>query len=82
MLFRSTNAQLINGSTLASSGGIAAGGTVFLSGAALKAAFGTDAANGDLEISIEAQPQFISGKVRVTQATGQIFETSLGNLAD
>lgn len=77
-----TNAQLINGTTLASSGGIAAGGTVFLSGAALKEAFGTDAANGDLEISIEAQPQFISGKVRVTQATGQIFETSLGNLSN
>lgn len=77
-----TNAQLINGTTLASSGGIAAGGTVFLSGAALKTAFGTDAANGDLEISIEAQPQFISGKVRVTQATGQIFETSLGNLSN
>lgn len=77
-----TNAQLINGSTLAASGGIPAGGTVFLSGAALASAMGTTAANGDLEISVEAQPQFVSGKVRVTQASGQIFETSLGNLSN
>lgn len=77
-----TNAQLANGSTLAASGGIPAGGTVFLSGAALASAMGTTAANGDLEISVEAQPQFVSGKVRVTQASGQIFETSLGNLSN
>jgi hypothetical protein len=77
-----SSAELINGSTLTASGGIAAGSTVFISGSALKTALGTDAANGDLEVTIEAQPQFISGKVRVTQATGQIFETSLGNLAN
>lgn len=77
-----TNAQLINGSALTSSGGIAAGSTVFISGAALSTAMGTTAANGDLEVTIEAQPQFISGKVRVTQASGQILETSLGNLAN
>lgn len=74
-----TAAQLAAG-TLNASGGIPAGGTVSISGAALKTAFGTTAANGDVEVTIEAQPQFISGKVRVTQATGQIFETSLGNL--
>lgn len=75
-----TAAQLAAGS-LNAQGGIPAGGTVAISGAALKTAFGTTAANGDVEVSIEAQPQFISGKVRVTQASGQIFETSLGNLS-
>lgn len=74
-------AQVAAGS-LSASGGIPAGGTVSISGAALKTAFGTTAANGDIEVTIEAQPQFISGKVRVTQASGQIFETSLGNLTD
>jgi hypothetical protein len=74
-----TAAQVAAG-TLNTSGGIPAGGTVSISGAALKTAFGTTAANGDVEVTIEAQPQFISGKVRVQQATGQIFETSLGNL--
>lgn len=74
-------AQVAAGS-LNASGGIPAGGTVSISGAALKTAFGTTAANGDVEVTIEAQPQFISGKVRVTQASGQIFETSLGNLTD
>ena len=74
-------AQLVAGS-LTASGGIPAGGVVSISGAALKTAFGTDAANGDLEVTIEAQPQFISGKVRVTQASGQIFESSLGNLSN
>lgn len=73
-------AQLVSGS-LTASGGIPAGGVVSISGAALKTAFSTTAANGDVEVSIEAQPQFISGKVRVTQASGQIFETSLGNLS-
>ena len=72
-------AELVAGS-LTASGGIPAGGVVSISGAALKSAFGADAANGDLEVTIEAQPQFISGKVRVTQASGQIFESSLGNL--
>ena len=74
-----TAAQVAAG-TLNASGGIPAGGTVSISGAALKTAFGTTAANGDVEVTIEAQPQFISGKVRVQQATGQIFETSLGDL--
>lgn len=73
-------AQVVAGS-LSASGGIPAGGTVSISGAALKTAFGTTAANGDVEVTIEAQPQFISGKVRVTQSTGQIFESSLGNLS-
>lgn len=72
--------QVVAGS-LTAQGGIPAGGVVSISGAALKTAFGTDAANGDVEISIEAQPSVISGKVRVTQASGQIFETSLGNLS-
>jgi hypothetical protein len=72
-------AQLVSGS-LTASGGIPAGGVVAISGAALKTAFGSEAANGDLEINIEAQQQFMTGKVRVTQSTGQIFETSLGNL--
>ncbi|NBB63521.1 hypothetical protein GVN18_30105 [Pseudomonas sp. ODNR1LW] len=73
--------QVVAGS-LTASGGIPAGGVVSISGAALKTAFGTDAANGDLEVTIEAQPQFISGKVRVTQASGQVFESSLGNLSN
>lgn len=74
-------AQIVAG-TLTAGGGIPAGGVVSISGAALKTAFGTDAANGDLEVTIEAQPQFISGKVRVTQASGQVFESSLGNLSN
>ena len=74
-----TATELAAGS-LNAQGGIPAAGTVAISGAALKTAFGTTAANGDIEVSIEAQPQFISGKVRVTQASGQIFETSLGDL--
>lgn len=73
-------AQLVAGS-LTASGGIPAGGVVSISGAALRTAFSTTAANGDVEVTIEAQPQFISGKVRVTQASGQVFETSLGNLS-
>lgn len=74
-----SSAQVVAGA-LNAQGGIPAGGVVTISGAALKTAFGTAAANGDIEVTIEAQPEYISGKVRVTQATGQIMETSLGNL--
>lgn len=73
--------QIVAGS-LNTAGGIPAGSAVSISGAALKAAFGTDAANGDIQVSVEAQPSTLSGKVRVTQASGQIFETSLGNIGN
>jgi hypothetical protein len=74
-----TSAQ-INAGALNAQGGIDAGDVVSISGAALRSAFGTTAANGDVQISVEAASSTISGKVRVTQASGQIFESSLGNL--
>ncbi|WP_392354409.1 hypothetical protein V8F63_02555 [Brevundimonas sp. LF-1] len=74
-------AQVVAGS-LNATGGIAAGSAVSISGAALKAAFGTDAVNGDLQVSVEGHASTLSGKVRVTQASGQIFETSLGNIGN
>lgn len=74
-----TASQIVAGS-LNATGGIPAGTAVSISGAALKDAFGTDAANGDIQVSVEAVASTLSGKVRVTQASGQIFETSLGNL--
>lgn len=62
-------------------GGIAPGGVITIASSLLRTALGTNAGNGDLQIAIEAQPGNISGKVRVTQATGQTFEASLNNLS-
>lgn len=53
---------------------------VSVTGGVLKTAFGTDAANGDLQITVQSQSQDVSAKVRTTQSTGQIYENSLGNL--
>lgn len=71
---------MLQSGTLSANGGIPAGEAISVNGGALRTAFGTTAANGDIQVSIEAQSSSISGKVRVTQASGQIFETSLGNL--
>lgn len=76
-----TQAMLQSGA-LTATGGIPAGEAISVNGAMLRNAFGTTAANGDVQVSIEAQSSAISGKVRVTQASGQIFETSLGNLSN
>lgn len=63
---------------------IEAGKFVSVTGATLKAAFGTDAANGDLMITVQSQADGLSAKVRTTQYPGgQIYENSLGaNSAD
>lgn len=57
---------------------IAPGAFVSVRGDQLKAAFGTDAANGDLMITVQSQDNGLSAKVRTTQSTGQIYENSLG----
>lgn len=62
--------------------GIPANGFISIRGDQLKAAFGTDAANGDLQVTIQSDVQNVSGKIRTTQSTGQIFENSLGLLGD
>ena len=57
---------------------IPANGFVSITGAELREAFGTDAANGDLLVSIQSQAaNVVSAKVRTTQSTGQIYENSL-----
>lgn len=61
--------------------GIPAGGFVSITGAQLKAAFGTSATNGDLQVTIQSDVTNVSAKVRTTQASGQIFENSLGTLS-
>lgn len=58
--------------------GIPAGQFVSITGATLRTAFGTDAANGDLQVTIQSDVANVSAKVRTTQASGQIFENSLG----
>jgi len=58
---------------------IPAGQFVSLRGDVLKAAFGTDAANGDVQITIQSDIANVSAKVRTTQSTGQIYENSLGS---
>lgn len=55
---------------------------VSVTGSALKTAFGTDAANGDLMITVQSQANGLSAKVRTTQSTGQIYENSLGANSD
>lgn len=60
---------------------IPANGFISIRGDQLKTAFGTDAANGDLQVTIQSEVSNVSGKIRTTQSTGQIFENSLGLLA-
>lgn len=60
------------------SSGIPAGQFVSITGTTLRTAFGTDAANGDLLVTIQSDVANVSAKVRTTQASGQIFENSLG----
>lgn len=57
---------------------IPAGSFVSVRGDQLKAAFGTNAANGDLLVTIQSDTANVSAKVRTTQSTGQIYENSLG----
>ena len=56
---------------------IPAGSFHSVSGGALKTSFGTDAANGDLVVTIQSKSENVSAKVRTTQSTNQIFENSL-----
>lgn len=57
---------------------IPANSFVSVRGDQLKTAFGTNAANGDLLITIQSDTANVSAKVRTTQSTGQIYENSLG----
>lgn len=71
-----------NGSTATATSvtfpGVAANGFRSITGAELRQAFGTDAANADLLISIQSAAfGVVSAKVRTTQPSGQIFENSL-----
>lgn len=59
---------------------VAAGSFVSVRGDQLKTAFGTDAANGDLMVTVQSQTNSVSAKVRTTQSTGQIYENTLGVL--
>ncbi len=57
---------------------IEGGKFVSVTGTVLKNAFGTNAANGDLLVTIHSDDADVSAKVRTTQSTGQIYENSLG----
>ncbi|MFI8683783.1 hypothetical protein ACIGFJ_15615 [Brevundimonas diminuta] len=57
---------------------IAPGSFVSVRGDQLKTAFGTTAANGDLQVTIQSDSANVSAKVRTTQSTGQVYENSLG----
>lgn len=57
---------------------IEGGKFVSVTGTVLKNAFGTNAANGDLLVTIHSNDVDVSAKVRTTQSTGQIYENSLG----
>lgn len=59
--------------------GVPAGRFWSISGEELRTAFGTDARNGDLRVSIlsTADSGNVSAKIRTTQPGGQIFENSL-----
>lgn len=72
---------MLQAGTLNAQGGVDAGDVITIrTTGALAAAFGGNGANGDVQISIEAVGSGLSAKVRQTQSTGQIFESSLGNL--
>ena len=64
--------------TLANS--LAAGQVLEVTGAQMATLFGTNAQNGDLQITVQGDGTVISGKVRVRNVSGATFESSLGNL--
>lgn len=59
---------------------LAAGQVLEVTGATMAAAFGTNAQNGDLQVTVQGDGSVISGKVRVRNVSGATFEASLGNL--
>lgn len=59
---------------------IAAGATLEITGPQLATLLGTNAQNGDLQVTVQGDGAVISGKVRVRNVSGATFEASLGNL--
>lgn len=76
-----TQSMLAEG-TLSANGGIAGNGAVLITGPALANAFGTTAANGDVQVTIQATDTNLTAKTRVRTASGVVTETSLGRLGD
>lgn len=76
-----TQAMLAEG-TLAANGGIAGNGAILITGSALASAFGTTAANGDVQVTIQATDTNLTAKTRVRTASGVVTETSLGRLGE
>ncbi len=72
-----TQSQVVSGTLV--NGGIAAGQQIVISGNSLAALFGTAAANGDVQVTIQADGTNLSAKVR-TNVGANTFEASLGNL--
>jgi hypothetical protein len=66
-------------STLSSLGKIAAGGELLLGATELKSCFG-DFKRGDLIVTIQGAKTSLTAKARLTTASGQISETSIGGL--
>jgi len=66
-------------STLSSLGKIAAGGELLLGATELKSCFG-DFKRGDLIVTIQEAKTNLTAKARLTTASGQISETSIGGL--
>jgi hypothetical protein len=66
-------------STLSSLGKIAAGGELTLGATELKSCFG-DFKRGDLVVTVQAATDNLTAKARLTTASGQISETSIGGL--
>lgn len=61
---------------------IAPNGILQITGPELATLLGTDAQNGDLQVTVQGDGKVISGKVRVRNVTGALSEQSLGNLVD
>jgi len=59
---------------------IAPNGVFQITGPELATLFGSNAQNGDLQVTIQGDGNVISGKVRVRNATGALSEQSLGTL--
>lgn len=76
-----TQAMLAEG-TLSANGGIAANSAILITGAQLASAFGTSAANGDVQVTVQASDANLTAKARVRTASGVVTETSLGRLGD
>nr|WP_312448779.1 hypothetical protein [Brevundimonas naejangsanensis] len=60
---------------------IASNGVFQITGPELATLFGSNAQNGDLQVTIQGDGTVISGKVRVRNATGALSEQSLGTLS-